>query len=571
MGIVYFIQPAELVGTNHFKIGCSGKDDHSRIDKGYKKGTRKILVFNCDKYLELEKTIISIFDKKFYKIAGNEYYKGNELLMKDEFLNCFKHFNEKQEKNKSIDKILSSQLSNKINNTNTNIENNSYISYRIKRPCSFEKPPQNIEKLTLVLVSNNLLNNRVLLVNPQEKFIDFLRNIYNDLEIDDFTISSRTGSVDIDTDMFRSNLREIFRTDCLDFAVSPFLKTDEDFFNQVESLYKSYELLMKDMNVFKLSTVPTKTLTKSTPVEDTSKNTSKTIPCRLDNHFVVSVGTRKHKNIDIRETIPIINNVQVHENYLGTKSTQNIENIKAYNDYEQTYTDGEVQPFCHDNDITQESSPFSIYSWRAMEDIKKGENMLKCSILYCHSLSMAFIVDKENIGFIPYLTHNFRDFELVKTYDKLSQKELEDCRLYFHKREFETVDILTSKVGSFEILFDIEKDKKQVASKEIELFIRDNYTIDTDPKNILKASTIVENVQLQLRPENKDKLKLSKEISAILLGMGLKKKRMADGIYYYGMTVKPLFGSNDTEEQFQKIVEEHKLKSVRENISTIKA
>lgn len=37
MGIIYLIQPAELVGTNRYKIGCSKKDDLSRLTTGYKK------------------------------------------------------------------------------------------------------------------------------------------------------------------------------------------------------------------------------------------------------------------------------------------------------------------------------------------------------------------------------------------------------------------------------------------------------------------------------------------------------------------------------------------------------
>ena len=37
MGIIYLIQPKELIGTNRYKIGCSKKDDNSRLKNGYKK------------------------------------------------------------------------------------------------------------------------------------------------------------------------------------------------------------------------------------------------------------------------------------------------------------------------------------------------------------------------------------------------------------------------------------------------------------------------------------------------------------------------------------------------------
>lgn len=36
-GIIYFIQPAEIVGTNRYKIGCSKNPDLNRCNKGYKK------------------------------------------------------------------------------------------------------------------------------------------------------------------------------------------------------------------------------------------------------------------------------------------------------------------------------------------------------------------------------------------------------------------------------------------------------------------------------------------------------------------------------------------------------
>jgi hypothetical protein len=430
----------------------------------------------------------------------------------------------------------------------------------------FERPPK--------IISNNLLNNRVLLVNPKQQFIDFLRNIYNDLEIDDYTISIRSGSPEINIDGFKNNLGNIFQTDHFDFVKSPFHKADDDFFHQLDEITKSYELFTKSMAGFKLNQPVKKPEPKATTIENIQGqkpvNNEYLPSSRLDNNFLNNMGTRKNISLDIRDEIPIINK-HVLDNYLETKSSENIENIKAYNDFDPSYNEGDIQPFCQDNDISQECSPFSVYSWRATQEVGDDKHYFKSSILYCHSLCIAFVISKDDTEFVSYLTQHFRDFELVKTYNKLTQKELDDCILYFHKRDFETKELLEGKIDSFETLFDIEKDKKPDASKEIELFIRDIYTIDTEPKNIIKASSIVERVQLELRPNNKDKLKLSKEISSILLGMGLKKKRMADGIYYYGLTVKPLFGSNGekTEDRFKKVVEEHKLTPVRDNISNL--
>ncbi len=38
LGIVYLIQPAGLVGTNRFKLGCSAKNTIDRCIDGYRKG-----------------------------------------------------------------------------------------------------------------------------------------------------------------------------------------------------------------------------------------------------------------------------------------------------------------------------------------------------------------------------------------------------------------------------------------------------------------------------------------------------------------------------------------------------
>lgn len=85
MGIVYLIQPAELVGTNRVKIGCSKKNDLSRI-LSYKKGTNFVCICSTEKPLLIEKVIIAVFTTHFEKIAGNEYFMGDLIEMRKMFL-----------------------------------------------------------------------------------------------------------------------------------------------------------------------------------------------------------------------------------------------------------------------------------------------------------------------------------------------------------------------------------------------------------------------------------------------------------------------------------------------------
>jgi hypothetical protein len=88
MGILYFIQPAELVGTNRYKVGCSTKNDLSRI-KAYKMGTRMIMILECNDPFIVEQKIIQTFKEKFSKIAGNEYFEGYEVEMRKAFYDTF--------------------------------------------------------------------------------------------------------------------------------------------------------------------------------------------------------------------------------------------------------------------------------------------------------------------------------------------------------------------------------------------------------------------------------------------------------------------------------------------------
>lgn len=77
-GIIYLLQPAELVGTNRYKIGCSKTPTLKRCTTGYRCGTRYLCIMECNKPFILEKYIISLFNNKYNKIAGNEYYEIGE-------------------------------------------------------------------------------------------------------------------------------------------------------------------------------------------------------------------------------------------------------------------------------------------------------------------------------------------------------------------------------------------------------------------------------------------------------------------------------------------------------------
>lgn len=87
-GTLYFIQPAELVGTHRYKIGCSAKNDMVRC-KSYRQGTRYLMILECNDPFGVETVVKRRFDATFHRVAGKEYFEGDELEMRHLFYETY--------------------------------------------------------------------------------------------------------------------------------------------------------------------------------------------------------------------------------------------------------------------------------------------------------------------------------------------------------------------------------------------------------------------------------------------------------------------------------------------------
>lgn len=106
MGLVYFLQPAELRNTSRFKIGMSSKSDLSRV-RSYRNGTRYIAIIECIDYIYVERLLINHFNKNYKLIAGCEYFEGDELCMLNSFIKIVMEYKNKSiENKKQVEKIL---------------------------------------------------------------------------------------------------------------------------------------------------------------------------------------------------------------------------------------------------------------------------------------------------------------------------------------------------------------------------------------------------------------------------------------------------------------------------------
>lgn len=84
MGIVYLVQPRELIGTSRYKIGCSDQDNLSRV-QSYKRGSRYLCIMGCEHPRDLEKIILQSLLKFTKLVAGREFIEGDEQAIVQEF------------------------------------------------------------------------------------------------------------------------------------------------------------------------------------------------------------------------------------------------------------------------------------------------------------------------------------------------------------------------------------------------------------------------------------------------------------------------------------------------------
>lgn len=72
-GFVYLIQPATLINTNCYKIGCSKNLTLTRLQQ-YLNGSKYICIFRVKFPFKVEKYIKASFNLKYIPYAGTEYY-----------------------------------------------------------------------------------------------------------------------------------------------------------------------------------------------------------------------------------------------------------------------------------------------------------------------------------------------------------------------------------------------------------------------------------------------------------------------------------------------------------------
>ena len=174
-GIIYLIQPTELINTNRYKIGCSTKNNLDRCNNGYKKNTRYICIMECINPLLLEKKLINIFNSKFKLIAGKEYFEGDESSMLTIFFETIYNNNNNYEINTYIDYLKVSNIK-KIIITNKKLYSGYIILKNLDQWYNIDNKDLLLKFMEDNIYSNNVYKN---IITNDIIIYDKIKNLTN--------------------------------------------------------------------------------------------------------------------------------------------------------------------------------------------------------------------------------------------------------------------------------------------------------------------------------------------------------------------------------------------------------
>jgi hypothetical protein len=154
--------------------------------------------------------------------------------------------------------------------------------------------------------------------------------------------------------------------------------------------------------------------------------------------------------------------------------------------------------------------------------------------------SSIVIVEKKYI--IDLIIKDYTDFEIIDSFNNLSEKNTDALKTFFNRQTYNDIDELKKKVVSFKDLYSIEDiDLSKIddySEKEKVLMIIDKiYEINTNPADKLPINEIYKRIE-HFFPDDRGNLTFRKKISGYLIEFGLTRKRLSNGIYYYGLIEK---------------------------------
>ena len=118
---------------------------------------------------------------------------------------------------------------------------------------------------------------------------------------------------------------------------------------------------------------------------------------------------------------------------------------------------------------------------------------------------------------------------------------------------FVNVDDVKTKLNK--ILHDKIIDSK-LSIDEIKFLIKKYFSIDTNPEHCIKFTNIWEIISSELKVSESFVNYTKRQLPIILKDLGLDKKRLSDGIYWYGLVRKPLNNTGTSDNFINSVIED---------------
>ena len=163
----------------------------------------------------------------------------------------------------------------------------------------------------------------------------------------------------------------------------------------------------------------------------------------------------------------------------------------------------------------------------------------KTSIIFNELYNVCLVVDgKDGLASVDDICEEFPEFVVIRSLP-VDNGQLEQCRKFFHKKTFTDLNEAKRKFDAFADLHDLHTSETVTsACKErdaVMSVLKTFFVLSNNCENRMKASELFGYIELRLCNEKDKGASLSRRLSGYMLEAGLKKKRYADGIYYYGV------------------------------------
>lgn len=185
------------------------------------------------------------------------------------------------------------------------------------------------------------------------------------------------------------------------------------------------------------------------------------------------------------------------------------------------------------------SSSRSADYWQPTDNKRLTKMHVLYNILY--SMSLVF-EDSVNRDCAEGVCQEYPEFELACTVTISDPESRKLCSQIFHKKTFKSRQDLDQKVVSFVQLFEVSTDECDMKGNKSELeqvqnILQTCFVVSADPSTTMKAIDLITGVAGRI---TKVSGTFKKRLPGLLLQCGLRKKRMKDGNYYYGIRLRDI-------------------------------